>query len=157
MLVQVMFPHGYQRVAALAYHPRRPLVCTAGQDCNLKLWSMSGSDALSLPPGVKPSEDGADSQHWTCAAVRTFRPTACRAAAFSCDGAVVAASYGAAVVLCSAESLARLAVLTHPLVSDCILSLSFLVASPTLVAASTDAVIVWDLRTSRVKYALNGK
>jgi hypothetical protein len=70
---------------------------------------------------------------------------------------VVAASYGAAVVLCSAESLARLAVLTHPLVSDCILSLSFLVASPTLVAASTDAVIVWDLRTSRVKYALNGK
>ena len=152
-----MFPHGSERVSGLAYHPRgRPLVCTGGHDSKLKLWSVSGSDALSLPPGVKPSEDAADSQHWTCAAVRTFRPTSCRAAAFSCDGAVVAASYGAAVVLCSAESLARLAVLTYPLVLDSILSLAFLAAAPTLVAASADAVIVWDLRTSKVKYALNG-
>jgi len=77
--------------------------------------------------------------------VRTFRPTACRAAAFSTDGAVVAASYGAAVVLCSAESLARLAVLTHPLVSDSILALSFLAASPSLVATSTGQSLAYTI------------
>ena len=66
---KVMFPHGNHRVAALAYHPSRALVCTGGHDSNLKLWSASGADPLSLPPGVKAREHAADDQHWTCAAV----------------------------------------------------------------------------------------
>ena len=76
-----MFPHGSHRVGALAYHPSRALVCTAGHDSNLKLWSASGADALSLPPGVKAQAHAADAQHWTCAAVRP--PLGCAVGVFA--------------------------------------------------------------------------
>ena len=70
---------------------------------------------------------------------------------------MLAVSYGPAVVLWSADSLARLAVLTHAIVSDSIERLEFLRNSATLVAASTDAVAVWDLRTCAVRYTLNAR
>ena len=81
VVTRVMFPHGGHRVSALAYNPARPLVCTAAHDGNLKVWASKARDTLSLPPGVKASED--DGAVWSCAAVGSFRPTPCRAGRFS--------------------------------------------------------------------------
>jgi hypothetical protein len=68
----------------------------------------------------------------------------------------LATAYGPSVVLWSAQTVRRLAVLTHPVVSESVERLHMLNRSATLVAASANTVAVWDLAAGAVKYSLNG-
>ena len=155
VITRVPAPHGSHRVSALAFNPARALVCTGGHDGHFKVWSPTASQALALPPGVSRTEE--HPAGWTCSAVGSFRPRPCRAAAYSTDGAVLAVAYAAAVVLWSAQSLTRLAVLSHAAESDSIERLHFLPNCASLVAASADTLSVWDLTTSSVRYSLNAR
>ena len=112
---RVDMPHS-QRVNSLVFHPRLPLVVTAGHDKRFRLWH---TETLAR-------KDEAPVTAWACRSIGFHREMVLRDAAFSEDGSLLAVACGQLITLWDPLSNTLQGTLCHSPPDRPVLQLAFL-------------------------------
>ncbi|KAJ3391817.1 WD repeat-containing protein 75 [Lobulomyces angularis] len=116
------------------------LAVTSSLDKNFKIWELDTSKKESV--------------HWKCRSVGFYKTIPALYATFSCDGSILAVSYGQLITLWDPFNNLLQAVLTYPPPTNEIKEMLFSSKGHFLYARSTKSVYVWDLLTCSIIWNL---
>lgn len=137
---EVVPPH--KSVTSLSVCPVHNFVVTTGSEGKFAIWENYQ---------VESSDDKQFSNFsWRCRSIGYYRNKSASGSAFSCDGSLLAISYGTTITIWDPLSIMLKKTLKFSFSSFSLKFLHFLTDSPFLIAASPSHLYVWNLLTLKI-------